>query len=519
MKTSALASLIAVIVIVAAAASAVVLLDGSGDDDADASDSEDYTGGASDDGSSDDGGSDDGTSDDGSGDGDSTDDGTSDDDGSGDGDSDDGTSEENDSSDDDSTDDGTSDDGTSDDDNSSDDGSTDDGTSDDDTSEDDGSSDDGSTDGGSSDSGTSDDDDSDDETETVVAVTDSITVSGTYAGYFSAELVENEDGTVDIVLTLDDDIAGDYSTFTWYLYTSSGTLSAYTSAKTEATVTWYDVGDVVGEYVMYVRCSSSSSSGGFMFNLGPGGSSSSATYYVYITLDGTVTKTFTFSYGGCDYEVTVDMLYSEYAASISGTDESDRMATTETGYEVLRNFLVVDDVTAELEAALSAAYAEATGLESSGQGYAEFLLAFVQCCFTYYEDSSLYGTSEFFAYPLETIYNEGGDCEDTSILLACLYISAGYDAGIFVIPGHAIAAVALDEFTATEADSRYGVSLFSYTTDGTTYYGCETTITANYYGVGWISSDYGIDDDGNVYYGGSLYETDLDYGLKLPLEG
>ena len=516
MKTSALASLIAVIVIVAAAASAVVLLDGSGDDDADASGSEDYSGGTSDDGSSDDGGSDDGTSGDDSSDGDSsdgdsTDDGTSDDD-----DSDDGTSEENDSSDGDSTDDGTSDDDGSEDDDSSDGDSTDDGTSDDGTSDDDDSTtDDGSTDGGSSDSGTSDDD----ETETITEVSDTITVSGTYAGYFSAELVENEDGTVDIVLTLDDDIAGDYSTFTWYLYTSSGTLSAYTSAKTEATVTWYDVGDVVGEYVMYVRCSSSSSSGGFMFNLGPGSSSSSATYYVYITLDGTVTKTFTFSYGGCDYEVTVDILYSEYAASISGTDESDRMATTETGYEVLRNFLVVDDVTAELEAALSAAYAEATGLEASGQGYAEFLLAFVQCCFTYYEDSSLYGTSEFFAYPLETIYNGGGDCEDTSILLACLYISAGYDAGIFVIPGHAIAAVALDEFTATEADSRYGVSLFSYTTGGTTYYGCETTITANYYGVGWISSDYGIDDEGNVYYGGSLYETDLDYGLKLPLEG
>ena len=149
-------------------------------------------------------------------------------------------------------------------------------------------------------------------------------------------------------------------------------------------------------------------------------------------------------------------------------------------------------------------------------GYAEFVLAFVQTCFGYTYDSVLYGQQEYYAFPLETIHNGGGDCEDTSILCAALYEAAGYDAGVFIIPGHAIAAVALDGFTPAET-SVTTVSVFSFEMNGKTYYGCETTLDYNTYGIGWIGSDYAIVADGTVYYEGEAYR-DQGYGLYIVSE-
>lgn len=178
-------------------------------------------------------------------------------------------------------------------------------------------------------------------------------------------------------------------------------------------------------------------------------------------------------------------------------------------YDVIVDFIVVNDVIDEIEKALKEEY-ESTGKIASGQGYAEFILAFVHECYGYMYDEVQYSQSEYFAFPMETIYNGYGDCEDTSILLAAIYESAGYDTGVFLIPGHAITAVALDSYVAGEYDSKYSVAVFSITVDGKTYYGCETTLDSNIYGVGYITDTYSTKND-TIYYDGTKV-SDI-YGL------
>ena len=51
-----------------------------------------------------------------------------------------------------------------------------------------------------------------------------------------------------------------------------------------------------------------------------------------------------------------------------------------------------------------------------------------------------------------------------------------------------------------------------YEMGGKTYYGCETTLDYNTYGIGWINSDYTITADGTVYYEGEAYRNQ-GYGL------
>ena len=98
-----------------------------------------------------------------------------------------------------------------------------------------------------------------------------------------------------------------------------------------------------------------------------------------------------------------------------------------------------------------------------------FTAGFVQNL-KYEEDAN----GEYSNYPVETLYDKGGDCEDMSILTAALLQSMGYDAVLirFTSPiegeaGHMAVGVAVT-----------GVSGgYSYTYDGKKYYYLETTST------------------------------------------
>ncbi len=71
-------------------------------------------------------------------------------------------------------------------------------------------------------------------------------------------------------------------------------------------------------------------------------------------------------------------------------------------------------------------------------------------------------------YPIETICEGGGDCEDLTILYVSLLESLGFDTILIVIPGHCFAGVALD------SAPTWGDGWF-LTYEGTDYYTCETT--------------------------------------------
>lgn len=63
-------------------------------------------------------------------------------------------------------------------------------------------------------------------------------------------------------------------------------------------------------------------------------------------------------------------------------------------------------------------------------------LYFVQTAIDYEYDIDNYGWDGFIAYPLETLYLGKGDCEDTSILLASIYLAMGYDVALLDFTEH-----------------------------------------------------------------------------------
>jgi hypothetical protein len=96
-----------------------------------------------------------------------------------------------------------------------------------------------------------------------------------------------------------------------------------------------------------------------------------------------------------------------------------------------------------------------------------FVLAFVQSL-PYTSDSVSSGFDEYPRFPLETLVDNGGDCEDTSILFATLTLIIGYGAVYINPPEHYAVGVLGDNL-----EGSY------YTYNDKTYYYCETT------GDGW----------------------------------
>ena len=362
----------------------------------------------------------------------------------------------------------------------------------------------------------SDDDDSDDSSDTdPTVVTDPITYTSKNSDLFTVEYGTNDSGQTTVKVTMVDSEASKYSKFTWYVYKDgSSYFNKYQNSvtKTDATATWTLSDGTYGTYIFGVICQSSS--GSSMWNPW-----NQTEYTLTFTVNGTVSKTYSWEYLDTDLTFTISYSYSEYDqySGTNGASLQKRAGYNKGDYSVIPDFIVVNSTVKEIESNLESLYLKNFGSTASGQAYAEFILAFVQECFTYTYDQTLYGQSEYYAFPMETIYNGSGDCEDTSILCASLFVAADYDAGVFLIPGHAIAAVALDDYSSSahSVSSAYKskVAVFSLTKNGETYYGCETTLESNEYGVGYISTDYAI-KNGVIYYQNKAY-TDGNYGLYL----
>lgn len=102
--------------------------------------------------------------------------------------------------------------------------------------------------------------------------------------------------------------------------------------------------------------------------------------------------------------------------------------------------------------------------------------AFVQSL-PYTEDTVTTTYDEYPRYPVETLIDNGGDCEDTSILLAAILDSLGYDVVLIIFPDqHAAVGVAVD-----------GVAGTYYEQAGTKYFYLETTDTG--WGIGQVPDD------------------------------
>lgn len=92
-----------------------------------------------------------------------------------------------------------------------------------------------------------------------------------------------------------------------------------------------------------------------------------------------------------------------------------------------------------------------------------FILAFVQSL-PYTSDSVTTGKDEYPRFPIETLVDDGGDCEDTSILFATLTLSLGYGTVYINPPDHYAVGVLGNDLPGSY-----------WTYNGKTYYYCETT--------------------------------------------
>lgn len=76
---------------------------------------------------------------------------------------------------------------------------------------------------------------------------------------------------------------------------------------------------------------------------------------------------------------------------------------------------------------------------------AAFVVAFVQCL-TYNPDSVTTFSDEYPRYPIETLFDRGGDCEDTSILAVALLGGMGYDVALLIYDEHVAVGIAVDTY-------------------------------------------------------------------------
>jgi hypothetical protein len=119
---------------------------------------------------------------------------------------------------------------------------------------------------------------------------------------------------------------------------------------------------------------------------------------------------------------------------------------------------------------------------ASSKGYSEyqiveFATAFVQSL-EYTEDSVTSPYDEYPRYPIETLFDKGGDCEDTSILLASLLHSMDYGVVLIELSHHCAVGI-------LGGENIYG-SYWEY--EGRKYFYIETTNTG--WGIGDLPDVY-----------------------------
>lgn len=104
---------------------------------------------------------------------------------------------------------------------------------------------------------------------------------------------------------------------------------------------------------------------------------------------------------------------------------------------------------------------------------AEFVIAFVQSL-EYQREIS---TPEYPKFPIETLIDEGGDCEDTAILLAALLREMGFSTILLSPPRHMATGIAVE-----------GLNGSHFSWDGKKYFYIETT--AENWEIGSIPDSY-----------------------------
>ncbi len=207
--------------------------------------------------------------------------------------------------------------------------------------------------------------------------------------------------------------------------------------------------------------------------------------YFDIVVYGAIERTFEWKYEKRTYTITMDINYEDllYARDLYSPD--DRWTDTEAhdrsfvtlSYEdpIMKPYMA--DLVDKLIEEYRNVYTTTKVSEITFLGY---ILAFTQYI-EYQSDEEYMGLEEYWKFPLETLYDQGGDCEDTSILFCAIAhqcrepLGLSYRTAIELLPGHMTGAIKLSGYS------------YKYTTNPDGYIYCETTTTD--YEIGEIPSE------------------------------
>lgn len=140
---------------------------------------------------------------------------------------------------------------------------------------------------------------------------------------------------------------------------------------------------------------------------------------------------------GREYSLSITLLYSQLASDLYGHEYMARFFQRSQSH--IEAFHTCDD--AILREVASELRSMGAGMDD--RTYAEFVLRFVQTI-PYLEDMETRGVEEYWKFPMETLWDGGGDCEDKTILYNTLMGICGYRVAFVMFKDHAMSAVTVD---------------------------------------------------------------------------
>ena len=181
---------------------------------------------------------------------------------------------------------------------------------------------------------------------------------------------------------------------------------------------------------------------------------------------GTPSRTYFWDYGGHCWKLTLPLDYEQYETYKSRTRNRD--------YDLFASDTYDDWLIKEIADALFS-LSKAYGLEE--MQIPGFCISFVQSL-NYISDIESSGYDQYPRFPYETLYENGGDCEDTSILSVAILQEMGYDAVLLELPEHMALGIKCNP-------EQKGTS-FEY--KGSDYYYVETT--GSNWQIGEVPEEY-----------------------------
>ncbi len=141
-----------------------------------------------------------------------------------------------------------------------------------------------------------------------------------------------------------------------------------------------------------------------------------------------VTKSYSWTYKGkpCKVNLPLKNSYYNYYKALTKSLPYERYAEDHAGYRYFKELCQQLDV-----------QAQANGYE--GIELVNYLTTFAQTAIPYVAEQG-----EYKKYPIETLMEYGGDCEDKSALLCALLNTYGFDACMVLLPKHMAVAISCD---------------------------------------------------------------------------